>query len=294
MLNWDSRAGSSGYGTLRRDAQRVVCRSRRSCRVRRTRPPRRVHLGIQDSPQGVHDVRRGKLSAIVEANAGTKAELPGQSVDGPPPLEQRGPDLAVRVPIEQGLEDQPEEALRLGAVDLEWIERRRRGRRVGDDQVGAVGGRATCLRQRGHDRQARSDQRPDHRGHPSMSQRSHMAILPPRDSESLHLVVLREGRCAMDVPLARLRQTSRNGPPIREYGRFRPRSDPGPAAGKGQPSVGSRPIVSVDGPLACLVASTFLYFASLHYFLPTLPLYVRGSGTGTEDRAHHRHLGPDA
>ena len=47
--------------------------------------------------------------------------------------------------------------------------------------------------------------------------------------------------------------------------------DPGAGAGKGQRNVGSRPIVSVGGPLACVVASTFVHFASLYYLLPTLP-----------------------
>jgi MFS family permease len=54
--------------------------------------------------------------------------------------------------------------------------------------------------------------------------------------------------------------------------------DPGSRSGGGQPGMGPRPIVSVDGPLACVVTSTFLHFASLYYLLPTLPLYLLGLG----------------
>jgi MFS family permease len=43
-----------------------------------------------------------------------------------------------------------------------------------------------------------------------------------------------------------------------------------PAASDG----GRSPNVSLDGPLACVVTSTFLHFASLYFLLPTLPLFA--------------------
>ena len=138
--------GEQRIRTLRRDSQRVRVDRDDGVELSELVSPRRVHLGIQDSSQGVHDVRRGKLSAIVEADARAKAELPGESIDGSPPLQQRRPNLAVRIPIEQRLEEQPEEALRLGAIDLERIERRRKGRGVRDDQIGPVGGRTARVR----------------------------------------------------------------------------------------------------------------------------------------------------
>jgi MFS family permease len=39
----------------------------------------------------------------------------------------------------------------------------------------------------------------------------------------------------------------------------------------------------VSGRLACLVAATFLHFASLYYLLPTLPLYVQHLGGSTTE-----------
>lgn len=39
----------------------------------------------------------------------------------------------------------------------------------------------------------------------------------------------------------------------------------------------------MTGPLACLVAATFLHFASLYYLLPTLPLYVQHLGGSTTE-----------
>jgi MFS family permease len=39
----------------------------------------------------------------------------------------------------------------------------------------------------------------------------------------------------------------------------------------------------VSGRLACLVAATFLHFASLYYLLPTLPLYVQDLGGSTTE-----------
>jgi len=36
--------------------------------------------------------------------------------------------------------------------------------------------------------------------------------------------------------------------------------------------------MSLGGPLACVVTSTFLHFASLYFLLPTLPLYALSLG----------------
>jgi hypothetical protein len=178
MLNWDSRAGSSGYGRFVVMRRRVLVDRDDRVELRELGSARRVHLRIEDSSQGVHDVGRGKLSAIVKAHAGAQLELPGQPVDGSPPLQERRPDLAVRISIEEGLEEEPEEALRLGAIDLEWIERRGKGRGIGNDQIGSVGagsaGRPagqSCRRE--HERQPQEDQ-------PSMNHKCHTAnFLPP-------------------------------------------------------------------------------------------------------------------
>ena len=53
-----------------------------------------------------------------------------------------------------------------------------------------------------------------------------------------------------------------------------------PEGGADRPSSdgGRLPDVSLGGPLACVVTSTFLHFASLYFLLPTLPLYALSLG----------------
>src|SRR5262245_41074486 len=56
-------------------------------------------------------------------------------------LEKRRADFAVRITVEQRLDDEAEQTLRLSAIDLEWVHHGRRGGRIRDDEFQAGGPR---------------------------------------------------------------------------------------------------------------------------------------------------------
>jgi hypothetical protein len=134
--------------------------------------PGRVDLRVQDPSEGIDDVRRRELASVMEANPSAERELPGQRVDGSPPLEERRAELAVGIAVDQRLEDQPEEALRLRAVDLEGVQHFRGGGRVGDHKLGPMAD-SRGLRDRGRQEGCRQAQRDD----PAMNHGCHMANL---------------------------------------------------------------------------------------------------------------------